>query len=277
MRKVIRNTIIFLLLSICTQVGGILFLAYLIIIRLIFKYIVSKAFIFFIRLVGFPLLYFLFTLLIIPNVASFFGRFPLPISPASTFSIQPAHSFYWLANRHYVKKELLAILQASSTQLQQTYPDMVLTYMDAGFPFWDLFPMWPHLSHADGNKVDLAFIYWDKAEKKSIYKAGSLLGYGLYETPKHGEVNYPAICEKKGYRYYNIISKWFPVKVAKTIELDQARTKSFISVLSHHPKTGKIFIEPHLKTRLGLGQNSKVRFHGCQAIRHDDHIHLQAL
>ena len=36
----------------------------------------------------------------------------------------------------------------------------------------------------------------------------------------------------------------------------------------------KVFIEPHLKTRLNLTSN-KIRFHGCQAVRHDDHIHLQ--
>ena len=38
--------------------------------------------------------------------------------------------------------------------------------------------------------------------------------------------------------------------------------------------THKIFIEPHLKQRLGI-KNQKVRFHGCGAVRHDDHIHLQ--
>ncbi|MFT5619364.1 MAG: hypothetical protein ACI85I_002607, partial [Arenicella sp.] len=38
---------------------------------------------------------------------------------------------------------------------------------------------------------------------------------------------------------------------------------------------GKVFIEPHLKTRLGLENYSKIRFHGCQAVRHDDHIHVQ--
>ena len=31
---------------------------------------------------------------------------------------------------------------------------------------------------------------------------------------------------------------------------------------------------PHLKARLGLNSN-KVRFHGCHAVRHDDHFHVQ--
>ena len=37
----------------------------------------------------------------------------------------------------------------------------------------------------------------------------------------------------------------------------------------------KIFIEPHLKTRWGLKNYQKIRYHGCHAVRHDDHIHVQ--
>jgi len=48
-----------------------------------------------------------------------------------------------------------------------------------------------------------------------------------------------------------------------------------IATLSKHPDTGKIFIEPHLKSRLGFANDSKVRFHGCAAVRHDDHIHIE--
>jgi len=38
--------------------------------------------------------------------------------------------------------------------------------------------------------------------------------------------------------------------------------------------TGKIFIEPHLVKRLKLASN-KIRFQGCRAVRHDDHLHVQ--
>jgi hypothetical protein len=30
-----------------------------------------------------------------------------------------------------------------------------------------------------------------------------------------------------------------------------------------------------LKARWNLTQYDKIRFHGCQAVRHDDHIHTQ--
>lgn len=47
-----------------------------------------------------------------------------------------------------------------------------------------------------------------------------------------------------------------------------------ISLFAERPVIGKLFIEPHLKTRLKLTSN-KIRFHGCQAVRHDDHMHVQ--
>ena len=40
-------------------------------------------------------------------------------------------------------------------------------------------------------------------------------------------------------------------------------------------KDDNIFIEPHLKNRLKIG-NNRIRFHGCKAVRHDDHIHFQS-
>ncbi len=36
----------------------------------------------------------------------------------------------------------------------------------------------------------------------------------------------------------------------------------------------KIFVEPHLAERLGV-QADTIRFQGCRAARHDDHIHMQ--
>jgi hypothetical protein len=52
------------------------------------------------------------------------------------------------------------------------------------------------------------------------------------------------------------------------------RTKALVNMFVSEYEIGKIFIEPHLKTRLKL-TSDKIRFHGCQAVRHDDHIHVQ--
>ncbi len=42
------------------------------------------------------------------------------------------------------------------------------------------------------------------------------------------------------------------------------------------PAINKIFIEPHLKIRLGLS-TEKIKIHGCQTVSHDEPIHLQIL
>jgi hypothetical protein len=51
-------------------------------------------------------------------------------------------------------------------------------------------------------------------------------------------------------------------------------TKQLILEIVKEKNVSKLFIEPHLKHRMGLF-NSKIRYHGCQAVRHDDHIHFQ--
>ncbi len=56
--------------------------------------------------------------------------------------------------------------------------------------------------------------------------------------------------------------------------LDEVRTAALVRLLAADPRVRRIFIEPHLKARLGLTHLAKVRFAGCQAARHDDHIHI---
>ena len=60
----------------------------------------------------------------------------------------------------------------------------------------------------------------------------------------------------------------------KTFELEPQRNRLLVETLARDPRVAKIFIEPHLKQSLGL-TSDKIRFQGCRAARHDDHIHLQ--
>ena len=56
---------------------------------------------------------------------------------------------------------------------------------------------------------------------------------------------------------------------------DPERTSSLVKIITDHKMIEKVFIEPHLKVRMGLEGNEKVRFHGCHAVRHDDHLHVE--
>ena len=57
--------------------------------------------------------------------------------------------------------------------------------------------------------------------------------------------------------------------------MDTPATKRLLLKFIRQPQIKKIFLEPHLKQRLGLQKEKKIRFHGCRAVRHDDHIHIQ--
>lgn len=55
----------------------------------------------------------------------------------------------------------------------------------------------------------------------------------------------------------------------------EVRRMTFVlSKLAGDDRVGKLFLEPHLK-RVLIPSNEKVRFQGCRAARHDDHLHLQ--
>jgi hypothetical protein len=56
--------------------------------------------------------------------------------------------------------------------------------------------------------------------------------------------------------------------------LDRTRTAALTRHLPADPRTGKVFVEPRLAATMGL-VHPNLRFQGCRAARHDNHIHLQ--
>jgi murein endopeptidase len=52
------------------------------------------------------------------------------------------------------------------------------------------------------------------------------------------------------------------------------RIAALINLFTADPRVIKIFVEPPLATRFNLS-DPKIRFQGCRAARHDDHIHIQ--
>lgn len=80
-------------------------------------------------------------------------------------------------------------------------------------------------------------------------------------------------CKSKGYWQYDY-ARFLTLGSRNDLEFDINNTKHLISKLVQSSLTEKIFIEPHLKSRMTLS-NKKIRFQGCHAVRHDDHIHYQ--
>lgn len=179
-------------------------------------------------------------------------------------------------NRHYVNADLKEVAIKVANEMKQQYPGTALNYLDAGFPFFDKFPLFPHLSHNDGKKLDIALFYTDAYTGKETNLCPSLIGYGISEEPRTNEINTSFDCGSKGFWQYSLMKSIMPQSNKKNFVFDSVRTKAVIQLFCESPKVDKMFIEPHLKTRMGL-TNSKVRFHGCNAVRHDDHIHVQIL
>ena len=253
--KLFGHLIIILFLTVLTQVGGLIW-----IITLWGSYKFKKR-----KRYLFPLLYLLFNLLLIPPIAKVFGREKLPLF---SDSLKPRNLVYPLFFRNYVAPELNVLLENASDQLKTT--NITITYLDANFPFINGFPLLPHLSHSDGKKVDICFMYLDESGN-STNKKPSGSDYGVYVNAKNRTATN---CINKGYWQYDI-TKHVTFLEINDLEFDKERTKNLIQELLHSKFTEKIFIEPYLKESLGLRNQTKIRFHGCQAVRHDDHIHLE--
>jgi len=271
--KVLSIILLFIFLTILTQIGGVLLFVFLCLSKAFQLHSVSQLWKRrVIKIVAFLVVYFVVTIFVVPPVAKFFGRVSLPI--LSHKVIKPHSCMTYLLNRHYVTLKMFETITTVSHQFSDKYPNSEIRYLDANFPFLDEFPLLPHLSHDDGKKLDIALFYNDTKTKIPVNDAPSIIGYGVFEKPKKGEVNTAKRCMAQGKWQYSILEKIIPQHKKEDFVFDQKRTKYFIQLLTHHSSVQKIFIEPHLKTRMRL-KNSKIRFHGCHAVRHDDHIHFQ--
>ncbi len=177
-------------------------------------------------------------------------------------------------NRHYVRPALKTAAVDAARSMHEKFPGTTVNYLDANFPFINKFPLLPHLSHNDGKKLDLAFCYRMSATNKDTNDCPSAIGYGVCEEPLPHEKNTAAFCAANGYWNYSVLTYIIPQKNKKMFSLDEGRTRELVQQLTAQKAIGKLFIEPHLIERLKL-QSDKIRFHGCQAVRHDDHIHIQ--
>lgn len=251
--KLFGHLLIIVFLTLLTQVGGLIWLLTLIISK---RFTWKKRFVF-------PVFYLIFNLIIIPPIAKLLGRERLPVFSKN---LKPRNIVYPLLFRNYANPELKNLLISTSKET-----NISITYLDANFPFMDGFPLLPHLSHNDGKKVDLSFMYLNENGNPTDKKP-SVSGYGVFSN---SEDNYTSkICIEKGYWQYDY-SKYLTFGTFNQLTLDKKKTKTLIQKLITKSKTQKLFIEPHLKQSLGLSNETKIRFHGCRAVRHDDHIHLQ--
>ena len=148
--------------------------------------------------------------------------------------------------------------------VDKAYPGTETLVLDANFPFLAGFPLMPHLSHDDGEKVDLALFYRGE-EGYLVGRTRSPIGYFAFEQ---GASGCPRTWPTLRWNLRSLQWLW------PDYSIEPNRTRVLISALVSDRRVAKIFLEPHLKSSLGLTAK-KVRFQGCRAARHDDHIHAQ--
>lgn len=206
--------------------------------------------------------YALLSALVVPPVAAVLGRVPLPCGAGA---LRPRSWAFCAANRRYVAPELRAAAIEIADDVADGHPGTYVSYLDGGFPFGGV-PLLPHLSHGDGRKLDLALFYVDRAGHP-LDVGGSPLGYFGYVQPS-GVAACPARWLDARWDLA-VLQAWLMPDT-----LDRVRTRRLLAVAARHPAVGKVLIEPHLQRALGV-RSPKLRFQGCRAARHDDHVHLQ--
>ncbi|MDV7341410.1 hypothetical protein RYZ26_17510 [Terasakiella sp. A23] len=165
---------------------------------------------------------------------------------------------------HYVATQL-------AEHMNEQYHGTKTIALDGNFPFIDRFPLLPHLSHHDGKKLDFAFFYKDENGHFLNGKTRSPIGYWAFERP----VSEPCDTTKQKLTMRWDMN-WFQ-PIVNNLVLEDNRMRTALKWLNTSGKDlglRKMFIEPHLAKRYGI-QGGILKFQGCRAARHDDHIHIQ--
>jgi murein endopeptidase len=198
-----------------------------------------------------------------PPVVSPAGLVSLPC--ADTGPLRPVARSFCDRGRSYMTPAAARTVAETAKVLDARFPGSILRFMDASWPSGQR-PMPPHLSHGDGRELDIALLY-ETLDGKPLANSPSPLGYGAFEPPK---LESQRACVGKR----SALNDRPDPPRDRGWRLDEARSRALILALVADPRVRRIFLEPHLKTRLGLADQSKIAFAGCQAARHDDHIHV---
>lgn len=261
--------LVVVVLTLLTQIGGLVLVAATLIVLALrtprrHRWLATIAL--------FVALYAIASLTLVPAMATASGRVALPCDLAPDASVSALSFLTCALNRHYATPSVASLLDTMAGDLVRSLPNTRVRYLDAGFPFGWGMPMLPHLSHGDGRKVDLAFFY---NRPDGVYVPGmtpSPIGYWGFEQPRPGDSQPCADARGLTLRWD---MAWLQ-PLWPDLALDEQRNIAMLAWLTgpgrEHGVT-KILLEPHLVERLGVS-DPMIRFQGCAAARHDDHLHI---
>lgn len=262
------------ILTVLTQVGGGILLFSTLIVWSIFPIgRLGRIKAFATHLLAFAVLYTAICALLIPPVAQINGRVALQCFASERYAYAALSRLTCLLNRHYAVPAVEAALKRMSRDINEAQPGTVVAYLDVGFPFFNGFPVLPHLSHRDGRDIDLAYFYLGPAGRYLPGEARSPIGYFAFEQPA-ADTKLPCAEQRGGVTLrwdLNWLQPYFPAYM-----LEHVRTAEMLTwLVTKGPAHGVsgLIIEPHMSERLGV-DSKLIRFQGCRAARHDDHVHV---
>jgi hypothetical protein len=303
--NIIGIIILFVILTILSQVGGIILLLWLLLYQFFKKRLKNTWVRSSVHVGGFVVFYLFFIFVIIPPLARIQDRVPLPMSKSG--ALVPVT--YWTAifGRNYIKSEGRDKLETIAEAFVKKHPELKVKYMDCNYPFRFIgsdeiheetgFPilegLFPHFTHL-GDKADIALIYNDEEGNPSNLTP-TAIGYGSSVEPNKDEPGYagpncpcrtktlkqkqrkdgvPCVCDNTltlGFiRMYSFMYRNVPQN--EKIKLDTLNSASLIKMFT--PYDSRIILEAHLRERLEVLRNSFGN-HSCKTVRHDDHFHVR--
>lgn len=216
------------------------------------------------------MMYAIALLLLVPLLAGLVDRVPLPAHNSDY--IRPANYLTILFARNYVKSDLRETVIEVAGEFGNKHPEARVVYMDGGYALSRFIPMWPHKAHNSGASLDLAYIYEDPETNDILTSSPSWTGYGVYAYSKLSNTQKKCIEKNSSYSFTSIMGITF---FKGAYEVNEKLSQELIRMFHKKKKIDKILVEENLIRTLGLRKFRKVKYAGCESVRHDDHFHIE--
>jgi hypothetical protein len=125
--KTLCHLLLFLLLTILTQIGGLVYLLALVLYPFLSSKLSKSITRITVKLSVLVALYTLATFVLVPMLAKPFGRVPLPVSEEA--NLKPLTFLTPFLNRHYVRPELKEVAWVAANRMNERFPGTNVNYL----------------------------------------------------------------------------------------------------------------------------------------------------